>query len=126
VILHDGTTVYQKQGDITHREDGPAVIWPSGIKEWYIDSKHHRVDGPAIESPNGRQWLIEGMRHREDGPAIEGFNKQPEWYLNDKKLRIIPKYILINYMKANNLTVAHLFTDPDPLVRKSVSKYKWS
>jgi hypothetical protein len=28
-------------------------------------------------------------------------------------------------MKANNLTLAHLLTDPDPLVRESAEKYKW-
>jgi len=30
-----------------HREDGPAVEWYNGSKEWYKNAKLHREDGPA-------------------------------------------------------------------------------
>ena len=39
---------YDKKGEL-HREDGPAVEWNDGTKEWYRHGKLHRVDGPAIE-----------------------------------------------------------------------------
>jgi hypothetical protein len=70
------------------------------------------------------EWLKEGKFHREDGPAVI-WRGLRVWYLNGKFLEIIPKHILENYMKANNLILAHLLTDPDPLVRESASKYEW-
>jgi hypothetical protein len=48
------------------------------------------------------------------------------WYIMGKELKTIPKYVLNNYMKVNNYTLAHLLTDSDPLVRESAQKYKWS
>jgi hypothetical protein len=66
-----------------------------------------------------------------DGPAVEGGLNLPSewwfdgvWYLGGK-YGSIPQYVLENYMRVNNYTLAHLLTDPDPLVRKSVEKYKW-
>ena len=39
-------------------------------KEWRINGKFHREDGPAIEWSNGdKEWYLNGRRHREDGPA---------------------------------------------------------
>jgi hypothetical protein len=44
-----------------HREDGPAVEWLSGRKEWWFDGKLHRLDGPAIEELNGyKEYWING------------------------------------------------------------------
>ena len=63
--------------------------------------------------------------HRIDGPAIEWGNGDKEWVANDKRLKTLTKQLLINYMKLNNLTLAHLLTDPDDVVRKSAEKYKW-
>ena len=40
-------------------------------KEWYVNGKLHRSDGPAVESNNGDKWWYkEGYLHREDGPAV--------------------------------------------------------
>jgi hypothetical protein len=71
-----------------HREDGPAVEYADGYnKEWWINGKRHREDGPAIDYANGhKEWYIEGVPHREDGPAVEYANGYKEWYLNGKKL----------------------------------------
>ena len=38
--------------------------WASGTKEWYLNDKLHREDGPAMEFANGTKW----------------------WYLNDEQL----------------------------------------
>jgi hypothetical protein len=35
---------------VLHREDGPAVIWPHGTKEWYQNGVLHREDRPAVVS----------------------------------------------------------------------------
>ena len=42
----------------------------------------HREDGPAIEYPNGtKNWCLNGMFHREDGPAIIDADGTEEWFL---------------------------------------------
>jgi hypothetical protein len=70
-----------------HREDGPAFEGYNGDKFWYLNGKYHREDGPAIEWSNGdKSWYLNGKFHREDGPAIEYSNGTKSWYLNGKKL----------------------------------------
>ena len=56
-----------------------------GTKEWYLDGKRHREDGPAYESSGGtKAWWLNGVLHRKDGPAIEHSNGTKEWFLNNK------------------------------------------
>ncbi len=70
-----------------HREDGPAIENSDGNKLWYLNGKLHRENGPAIECSNGnKHWFLNGMLHRENGPAIECSNEYREWYLNGKKI----------------------------------------
>ena len=57
----------------------------NGGKEWYLNGKCHREDGPAVEyADGGKEWWLNGKLHREDGPAIDCVNVVKEWYLNDK------------------------------------------
>ena len=66
-----------------HREDGPAIEYVNGHKEWWLHDKRHREDGPALEFASGdREWYLHGKLHREDGPAIEYVGGYREWYLN--------------------------------------------
>lgn len=48
---------------ILHREDGPA--WMEGdrqIKQWWVDDRLHRLDGPAVEYLGGEnEWWINGI-----------------------------------------------------------------
>jgi hypothetical protein len=61
----------------------------NGSKEWYLNGKHHREDGPAVEWPDGsKAWYLNGKRHREDGPAIERPNGYKAWYLNDEQITL--------------------------------------
>ena len=56
----------------------------NGDKEWYINGKRHREDGPAIEFYDGEKlWYKNGLIHREDGPATEYTDGYKEWYLNN-------------------------------------------
>jgi hypothetical protein len=72
---------------IRHREDGPAVEYTDGDKEWFINGALHREDGPAFEYANdGNAWYINGKLHREDGPAIEYANGGNAWYINGEEL----------------------------------------
>ena len=44
-----------------HREDGPAIIWDDGGKEYYLNGERHREDGPAQEYPDGSEyWYLHG------------------------------------------------------------------
>ena len=135
---------------IIHREDGPAIEYADGYKEWYLNGERHCESGPAIEGCNGhKEWWLNGNLHREDGPAIEYTSGLREWYLNGKlhredgpaisdpncsrylwyingkPLTALNKKQLIKYMRFNNLTIAHLLTDSDEMIRTSAAKYKW-
>ena len=58
----------------------------NGNKEWYLNGKRHRVDGPAIEGANGyKAWWLNGELHRIDGPAVEGADGYKAWWLNGKE-----------------------------------------
>lgn len=72
VTLFDRIVYYKDEtcGEY-HREDGPALEFNNGRKEWYINNLCHREDGPAITQENGsKAWYKNGKRHREDGPAV--------------------------------------------------------
>jgi len=69
-----------------HREDGPAIEYPDGTKEWYFNGKLHREDGPALEYPNGSKlWYVNDKPHRIDGPAVEYSNGFKEFFLFGEK-----------------------------------------
>lgn len=65
IYQHSG--IYRCNGKV-HREDGPAVVWHSGI---------------SLEE----NWYRNGLRHREGGPAIDNvktpfFRTANSWYNN--------------------------------------------
>jgi len=60
--------------------------YANGAKEWYLNGKLHREDGPAVELASGNKaWFLNDKLHREDGPAIEYANGNKWWFLNNKK-----------------------------------------
>jgi len=55
-----GNIRYTKNGK-EHREDGPAVIYPTGEQFWCKNGKLHREDGPAAIWADGTQeWFKDG------------------------------------------------------------------
>ncbi len=81
--------IWENANGERHREDGPAVEWSDGHKEWYQNGKLHREDGPAIEFSDGRkEWYQNGKIHREGGPAVEWPNGSTSWFQNGKLHRI--------------------------------------
>lgn len=47
-----------------HRTDGPAVIWKSGNKAWFLHDMVHRTDGPAITYCDGdRRWFLNNIEY---------------------------------------------------------------
>jgi hypothetical protein len=62
-------------------------VFEGGTKQWCLNGKLHREDGPAVDYAGGdKSWYLNGERHREDGPAIEYDNGNKEWYLNGEQL----------------------------------------
>ena len=48
---------WYKDGKL-HREDGPAIEWSFGTKEWWVAGNRHRLDGPAVEAEKvGYMWF---------------------------------------------------------------------
>lgn len=88
-IQHNGIVIDDDSGDIFyrkkncfHREDGPAIEWASGAKEWYVNGHQHRIGGPADE------WS-------------EGVCKR--WYINGKPVTELEHDLLFNIMKLKGL-----------------------
>ena len=82
VDVYDTRRYYNSAGEL-HREDGPAIEWPNGSKEWCQNGLRHRTDGPAVEWADGSKfWHQNGRLHREDGPAIIWHYGARYWFLH--------------------------------------------
>lgn len=61
-----GDVFYTQTSDVgseEHRENGPAVEWSNGDKEWWINGFLHRTSGPAIEYVDGyKEWWFDGKQ----------------------------------------------------------------
>ena len=61
-----GTKRWKLPGGDLHREDGPAVEWINGHKEWWLNGKRHREDGSAIEFYDGdKVWYLNNIKYSE-------------------------------------------------------------
>ena len=81
------TGVFWYKDNDLHRIDGPAVERPNGTKEWWQYNQLHREDGPAIEWKNGtKYWYLNGNLHREDGPAVEKAEGTRFWYVFGRRV----------------------------------------
>ena len=59
-VTKDSTSWYKEGTFSRHMEDGPAIEYANGDKEWYKEGKRHREDGPACEFANGtKRWYLE-------------------------------------------------------------------
>jgi hypothetical protein len=64
-----------------------CTITRCGDKEWWLNGKLHRENGPAIEFASGyKEWWLNGELHREDGPAILGTYGAKQWWYHGKQL----------------------------------------
>ncbi len=83
-IYSNGTRYWFNSKNEYHRENGPAIEFSDGEKEWRKNGLLHRLDGPAILLRTGHKgWYKNGKRHREDGPALECSDGRKLWYLED-------------------------------------------
>ena len=69
------------------KEQPQCEVDEYGTKRWFLNGKHHREDGPAVECTNGQKewWLNDGL-HREDGQAVEWDDGSKSWFLHDKEV----------------------------------------
>jgi len=64
-----------------------VAVTPSGTRQWWLNGKLHREDGPAYEWADGdRAWYLNGKLHREDGPAYEDAHGTRSWWLNGERI----------------------------------------
>jgi len=71
---------------LLHREDGPAVMYPSGIQFWYRKGKQHREDGPAVTYSDGSTlWYLSGKEVRMED--VLDTPEKREAYLLEESLR---------------------------------------
>jgi hypothetical protein len=99
-----------------HREDGPAAEFTDGLKEWWLNGKLHRVDGPAIEADKFKKWYVNGKLHRVDGPAQEYSNGDRRWWIDDQ--RLYKKDFDQTIQEAKALPLELRLTDPRWWVRE--------
>ena len=86
-IVEDGGTKQWLLNGKRHRTDGPAFVGADGHKQWLLNGKLHRTDGPAVEWADGnKEWWLNGKPHRTDGPAVEMADGSKYWWLNGKPL----------------------------------------
>ena len=64
VVDQFGTRYYNADGQL-HRDEGPAIEWVDGAKEWYQNGQMHRIGGPAVKWGSLRQWFLLGVEYTE-------------------------------------------------------------
>ena len=72
IIKDQYRTLFFNDKNELHRENGPAV-------EYIDDPEDCRIE-------ESKQWYINGKRHRADGPAVEDVDGYKEWWINGKKI----------------------------------------
>lgn len=87
-VSADGYIQYYNKDDQLHRINGPAVISPNGNEEWWINGELHKEDGPAVKYSSGTlAWFQNGLKHRIGGPAIIWSDGIKEWWEYGQQLR---------------------------------------
>ncbi len=59
-----------------------------GIRKYYNSAGLlHRLDGPAIECPDGAKfWVQNNLLHRTDGPAVVYANAEMQWWIHGEHM----------------------------------------
>lgn len=83
-VIDDENNIFYYKNNKRHREDGPAVIWNNGDREWWLNDRLHRDnDKPAVIQCMGlKQWCQFGKLHREDGPAVINPSGERKFFIN--------------------------------------------
>ena len=102
LIVEHNTKRWYKDGKL-HREDGPAIEWADGVKDWYYKdiwvggfvkpdpvlwerltsvelNGGPLLNGCVVTLQGNKYWYKDDRYHREDGPAIEWVNGKMDWH----------------------------------------------
>ena len=84
IFIDEYGIVYHIMDNELHRTNGPAIEWPDGTQEWWVDGKRHRSDGPAFISACGTEvlWYLNGV----EVDQITHFVLRPEPTPNPNKV----------------------------------------
>jgi hypothetical protein len=86
IVHSSGLKEWRLNGKL-HRLDGPALEETNGAKQWWLNGKLHRINGPAFERADGtKEWWLNGKLHCTDGPALEWADGTKVWYINGERL----------------------------------------
>jgi hypothetical protein len=62
-IVEDLCVIEYLLEGLTHRPNGPAMLWHSRWYEWYLFGKQHRYYGPVHNVPSAAPfWCIHGEK----------------------------------------------------------------
>lgn len=95
-IVEQHFMLNNRNKNILHKVDGPAVVWSDGSCEYFQNGIIHNENGPALvektSSYTRSLWYVNGNLHREDGPALEhvtqnGDKNYYEYWVDGKKHR---------------------------------------
>jgi hypothetical protein len=101
ISFNQGIQTWHNTEGFLHRQTGPAIIYPDGGQEWWLNGKLHRQDGPAIIGWNGDQfWYLHDKLHCLTGPAVTRENGKQYWYLNHRNIT----QEVNTWMTENNIT----------------------
>ena len=62
-VLADGKRVWHLNGQL-HREDGPAVEWPDGMCEWWLNGERQPDPPPPVMAQPGVRSRISALADR--------------------------------------------------------------
>lgn len=78
----------------------------NGEIRWYKSNTLHRIDGPAIEYPDGSTaWFCNGVRHRAGGPAYLGADGTAQWWTKGVKVESSTKKELLFLLNLEGLKI---------------------
>lgn len=86
----------------------PARRKGGHVKEWRVDGRLHRDDGPAVEWRDGtNEWWQNGKPHREDGAAVEYQDGRKDYWLHGTKVNEeeVEKLISLSRLRDLKLSV---------------------
>lgn len=85
VIDSDGTKTYYNDDGQIHREDGPALIYPNGCTEHWINGEYasnYELGAPDVVDEGGVTWWHDRQHHSINRPANDYPNGQKLWLDN--------------------------------------------
>ena len=84
--FNDGDEVWVQDG-VFHREEGPAIIQPTGWEFWYKNGFKHREDGPAAIVRNIFSGEVIANRYWLDGIPYLNIKNDVLWRIEVQRLK---------------------------------------